>query len=140
MKQNAIFLISRIRESANRLIMNELAKLGFSELSPSHGDILAALYAQNSLPMQEIAKKIHRTKATTTVLVDKLEKFGLVKREKSNEDSRRIRVLLTRAGMAFKDEFKRFSEDLNTKVYKNLTTAEALTFESLLEKVRDNLE
>ena len=90
--------------------------------------------------MQEIAKKIHRTKPTTTVLVDKLEKFGLVKREKSNEDSRCTKVLLTRAGMAFKDEFKRISEDLNNKVYKNLTTAEALTFEALLEKVRDNLE
>ena len=72
--------------------------------------------------------------------MDKLEKFGLVKREKSNEDSRCTKVLLTRAGMAFKDEFKRISEDLNNKVYKNLTTAEALTFEALLEKVRDNLE
>lgn len=76
-----IALVSRIRENANHLILKELQAAGFGELAPSHGDILMALYDSNELSMQNIAKKIHRTKATTTVLIDKLEVAGFVKRK-----------------------------------------------------------
>lgn len=57
MKFNSIFLISRIRESANNFIINELKKAGIKGIAPSHGDIMAALYKEDKIPMNLLAKK-----------------------------------------------------------------------------------
>ncbi len=135
-----IALISRIRENANRLILDELKKSGLDELSPSHGDILMILFHTNSIPMQEIAKKIHRTKATTTVLIDKLEKIGFVKRTKSQEDSRYTNVILTKKGEEFKTIFEQISNKLNTTALKDIEECQIKELEKLLKKIRDNLE
>lgn len=139
MKHNAVALISRIRESANRLILDELAAAGMADLSPSHGDILAVLYSEKSMTMHQIALRIHRTKATTTVLVNKLEKLGLVQRVKSADDGRYTSVSLTEYGLSFKEIFDRISLKLNSAIYGSLTASEAETLETLLEKVRKNI-
>ena len=67
MKQrNTIFLISKIRENANKFILADLAQHGITNLAPSHGDILACLYQKERVTMKEIADAIHRTKPTVT--------------------------------------------------------------------------
>lgn len=67
-----IFLISKIREKANKFILADLAQHGITKLAPSHGDILACLYQRERVTMKEISDSIHRTKPTVTVLVNKL--------------------------------------------------------------------
>ena len=91
MKQrNTIFLISKIRENANKFILADLAQHGITNLAPSHGDILACLYQKERVTMKEIADAIHRTKPTVTVLVNKLAELGLVRKAQAAEDSRVI--------------------------------------------------
>ncbi len=140
MKGNAISLISRIHEKANRLILEELKSIGIKDLSPSHGDILVNLFYAKEITMQEIAKKIHRTKATTTVLIDKLEKSGYVKREKSNKDNRYTNIVLTKKGQEFKPAFDKISAKLIETVYKDLTENEIENIETFLEKINTNLK
>ena len=84
--------------------------------------------------MKDIADKIHRTKPTVTVLVDKLEKLDLVKRDKSSEDNRITYIVLTEKGESFRALFEKISKELNTMLYKNLSEEEAETLEKLLEK------
>ena len=55
MKQTkTIFLISKIREKANKFILADLAQHGITKLAPSHGDILACLYQRERVTMKEI--------------------------------------------------------------------------------------
>ena len=101
MKQTkTIFLISKIREKANKFILADLAQHGITKLAPSHGDILACLYQRERVTMKEISDSIHRTKPTVTVLVNKLAELGLVKKFQAAEDSRVIYVELTEQGKA----------------------------------------
>ena len=81
---NVLSLITRIQELSNKYILNCLKENCIDELVNSHVEILRLLYEHEKLTMIEIAQKINRTKATVTVLIDKLELFGLVKREKNN--------------------------------------------------------
>ncbi len=104
MKQT-LSLISKIHEKGNKFILQELNSNGITDLAPSHGDILAILYQYNKLTMKEIAEKIHRTKPTVTVLVNKLEKLGFVKREKSSEDSRITYITLTSKSEGYLKKF-----------------------------------
>lgn len=128
-------LLAKIHEKGNRFIIEQLEKNGASGLVPSHGDILALLYADDSLPMKEIANKIHKTKATVTVLINKLEKMDFVKRENSRADSRYTYISLTEKGKNFQNVFDNISRELSAMLHKNLTQEETELLESLLQKM-----
>jgi DNA-binding MarR family transcriptional regulator len=141
MKQgNAIALLSRITKKAHQLIVRELEAHGMDGIVPSHGEILVHLLTGEKYTMKDLADKIHRTKPTVTVLIDKLVKLGYVTKEKSNEDSRITFIRLTEKGLRLKPSFFEISERLNAVVYKDLSDEEAETFEATLKKVNQNLD
>ena len=128
-------LVSKIHEKGNRFIIEELKNNGAEGLVPSHGDILFCLYTKGKMTMKDIANHIHRTKPTVTVLVDKLEKLGYLKRESSDKDNRCTYIVLTQKGEDFKVIFERISEELNKVLYKYLSPEESELMEELLRKV-----
>lgn len=129
--------MAKILDKGNRFIAEQLEQYGAGGLVPSHGDILALLYAEGNQPMTAIAKKIHKTKATVTVLIDKLEKMDFVRRESSPSDSRYTYISLTEKGKAFREIFESISVQLNEILHKNLTEEEAELLENLLQKMQD---
>ncbi len=133
--EQTLSLMAKILDKGNRFIIEQLQANGASGLVPSHGDILALLYMHESLTMKDIAKKIHKTKATLTVLVDKLEKMDFVKRETSARDSRYTYISLTQKGKDFQAVFDNISMDLNTMLHKNLTAEEISALTELLQKM-----
>ena len=128
-------LISKIHEKGNRFIIEELKNNSVEGLVPSHGDILVCLYKNNKMAMKDIANCIHRTKPTVTVLVDKLEKLGYLKRAASDKDSRSTYVILTQKGEDFKATFDQISNNLNKMLNKNLSENEVKLLEELLNKM-----
>ena len=128
-------IISKIHEKGNRFIIEELKNNGVEGLVPSHGDILVCLYKNNKMTMKDIANCIHRTKPTVTVLVDKLEKLGYLKRAASDKDSRSTYVILTQKGEDFKATFDQISNNLNKMLNKNLSENEVKLLEELLKKM-----
>ena len=133
--KSMLSLISKISEKGNRFIIEELKKNGVVGLVPSHGDILVCLYKNDKMTMKDIADKIHRTRPTVTVLVDKLEKLGYLKREVFEKDNRYTYICLTQKGLDFKPIFEQISNNLNDMLYKNLSDSEADILEELLRKV-----
>ncbi len=140
MAQDTISLISRIRENANKFICSELETSGIKGIVPSHGDIMAVLFKSHKCTMKELAANIRRTKATLTVLVDKLEKIGYVKREKSSQDSRVTYITLTKKGLDLKPVFEDISKKLNNLVFTDISEKEGETLHKILEKINKNLE
>lgn len=133
--RQTLSLIAKIHEKGTRFIVEQLQENGASGLVPSHGDILALLYAHGTLPMKEIADNIRKTKATVTVLADKLEKMDFIKRESTAEDSRYTYISLTEKGKAFQPVFENISMRLNEMLHQNLSEEEAEQIESLLQKM-----
>ena len=135
MKYLAVFYASRIRKAGNQFLTNELEKAGLKGIVPSHGDIIKCLLMFGAMSMQELAKKVDRTKATVTVLIDKLEKLEIVKRTRSSKDNR-----VTLIELNFTPVFEKISHDLNEKAYKGFSTEEAELVETLMDRIRKNLE
>lgn len=119
--KNLIALMSRITENANKLIISELKKRGVTGIVPSHGGILSCLFNEEKYTMKDLSEKIHRTKPTVTVLVDKLVTLGYVIKEKSENDSRITFISLTEEGKNLQPIFNEVSDELNDVVYKNLS-------------------
>ena len=140
MKHDAIMSISRIHAMTQKWLTDELAAAGMAGVVPSHGDVLACLFRNSPTAMHDLAAFSHRTRPTTTVLVDKLEQMGLVRRERSDDDARSTVVALTDAGEALRGKFESISRRLVRLVYSPLEKGEAEIFEGLLGKILTHLK
>jgi len=138
-ENNIVALTSRITEKAHKLIIRELEGQGINGIVPSHGGILALLFNGEKYTMKELAEKIHRTKPTVTVLVDKLVELGYVTKNKSYEDNRVTFITLTEKGLALEPMFTEISNKLNAVVYKDFSDSEAEYIEKALKKINCNL-
>ena len=72
--------------------------LGEAGLSESQFGVLEALLHLGPLHQRELAAKILRTHGNVTLVVDHLEKRGLVRRERGSTDRRYVRVYLRAEG------------------------------------------
>ncbi len=139
MANNIISLISQIRSKANKLIINELEKAGIDGVVPSHGSILHVLAMQESCSMQELAKKINRTKPTVTVLVKKLVAIGLVEKITSPVDARINLIRLSAKGNNIMPKIKIISKTLINTTLKGFSEKEIQEVSSYLARLADNL-
>ncbi|MNZ97222.1 Multidrug resistance operon repressor [compost metagenome] len=140
LNHNAAAMISKIKEAVNTLIVSELERNGIEGIVPSHGDILVFLYQKDGLSVKELAEKIHRTQPTVTVLVNKLENQGYVKRLKREEDSRITSIMLTEKGIQLKPIFQDISDKINDTIYGGLSETEKRQLEFLLEHIYRRFE
>lgn len=62
--------------------------------------VVRAIAAGDSLTASEIARAVSLSQATVTTLLNRLEDRGLITRQRSEEDRRRVNVQLTEAGRA----------------------------------------
>lgn len=60
--------------------------------------IMQLLHRQGSMPAGELAQRVSLSQATVTSILDRLAAKGLVERERSEEDRRKVFILLTDEG------------------------------------------
>ena len=137
---NAIAMFSTIRDLANKLIINELAQRGYTDICSSHGEILYNLYKHNTLNMRDLANKIKRDKSTVTVLVKKLENIGYINRIKSKEDARMQILSLTSKADDFYPVFQKVSFILNTVAFKDFKEYEIEMLLDMLSRIIKNVK
>jgi MarR family 2-MHQ and catechol resistance regulon transcriptional repressor len=71
-----------------------------AELTVSQFGVLEALHHKGPLCQRDIAAKILKSTGNITLVIDNLEKRGLVRRERDNQDRRYLTVHLTDSGNA----------------------------------------
>ncbi len=72
--------------------------LGDDGLTVSQFGVLEALFHLGPLSQRELAQKILKSGGNVTMVIDNLEKRGLVKRERVEADRRLYQVMLTPSG------------------------------------------
>ncbi len=68
------------------------------DLSPSQFGVLETLYHLGSLCQGELSAKLLKSTGNITLVLDNLEKRGLVKRVRQTEDRRMVKIVLTSEG------------------------------------------
>ncbi len=98
----------------DRLFNNELEDIG---ISIPQSFILFCLQEEDGLTLKEIGRRTLIDSSSMTVLVDKLEKDQLVKRQLDLQDRRAIRVFITEAGMEMAAKIFSVVSALNTLLF-----------------------
>jgi len=135
---DAVSKISRIRDLANQVIVNELEKRGHIGLVSSHGGILVALLFSGEMTRTEISNKINRERSTVTTLLKKLEKLGYIRSRTNEHDARSTIISLSEKGALMKNDFIEISERLFEIQYSNMNNEQIQFFQEGLETIYQN--
>ena len=138
--RQSISKVSHIHSEVAAFLAQKLSSRGLPELISSHGNILFQLSINESLTMGELAKKINRDKSTTTVLVRKLEKAGLISEKTAEKDKRNKIISLTEKGCEYNKITSNISDDLIQTFYKDFTPQEQEQFFNFLIRIEKNFE
>jgi MarR family 2-MHQ and catechol resistance regulon transcriptional repressor len=119
---DAYIKLVRASESVTSRVIRHLNEDG---LTVSQFGVLEALFHLGPLSQRELAQKILKSGGNVTMVIDNLEKGGLVKRERDSEDRRLYRITLTPSGRKLiKNIFPRHAEKIASQM--NVLTKEEL--------------
>ena len=125
--------------STSRAITKRYASL-LSELGVTYPQYLSllALWEQDGLSIQELGRLLELEGAPTPPLVKRLEKLGLVRRERSTEDERRVHIFLTDKGKSYRENALRVPEELGCAL--EIDSAEAMKLIKQMKKLKTALQ
>ena len=126
-------LFWKASHAAMRYDHQSIAAQGFATLSDYA--VLEVLLHKGSLPVNAIGEKVLLTSGSMTTAVQRLEKKGLVVRERSEGDARVVLVHLTNEGMSLIQEaFTVHAEDLD-ELFIEFSEDERIQFAGLMRKL-----
>lgn len=131
--------IATIREKSHSRMQQYLQEVGLGEIAPSHGSVLIELDRAEHLSMKELADRVDRDKSTLTVLVNRLESLGYVKRLPDVQDNRITRISLTERARKARRRFTLVSQKMNRAFFEGFSDSELAEFRRLLSKLQSNL-
>ena len=100
---------------------------------------LRQLWREEGLTQRELSNRVGMREPTTVVALKGLEKAGLVRREPSTVDRRKMHVFLTDKAKALEPLLIPISRDVHEMATEGLSDAEIETLRALLRRVIDNL-
>ena len=124
--------LMRAAESVTARIHRHLTSMG---LTLSQFAVLEALYHLGPLSQRKIGQKILRSSGNITMVIDNLEKRGLVRRQRKEADRRTFIIHLTDQGNDLISRIFPPHADLITKELSVLTAVEQDTLGSLCKKL-----
>jgi MarR family 2-MHQ and catechol resistance regulon transcriptional repressor len=129
---NLFIKLTRAAESVNAELK---ARNSMGGLTISQFGTLETLYFLGPLTQGEIGQKLLKSSGNMTLVIDNLERDGLVRRERSDEDRRRVLIHLTYKGRKLIEGiFPQHAEDV-TGIMRVLTAEEQEVLEDLLRKL-----
>lgn len=106
-----------------------------AEMTPEQYWLLRLLRRRGALSIGELAEILGVTGSSITTACKRLEKAGLVMRERQSDDERMVRVVLTEQGSARVEAWQEQRRDLLAHLLAPLAQHEQETLQRLLERI-----
>jgi DNA-binding MarR family transcriptional regulator len=133
-RTSAAFLIAQVGSHAATKFAERLAPLG---LSPPHAGILRVLSASPGLTQQALGTVLGILPSRLVILVDELEKDGLVERRDTPEDRRSYALHVTAKGREMLDHIGRVAREHDVAMCAALSEKEREQLAVLLGRVAE---
>lgn len=135
--QSLGYLLNTSARSIKSLLNNKLKSAG---VTTSQWAILKLLSEKGTLTQVDIALNLRSDKATVGTVVEKIEKMGLIKKEKSTLDKRAYNILLTKSGENLVTNLVTAADDVNAQAFRGFSERQRKELDEHLNKIITNLE
>ena len=129
-----IYLVSMARNSLLARLKEAFAADGI-RVTPAQSVILFLLKRKDGRTMSELGGALAIENATITGLVDRLERDGFVRRNRSASDRRATNVAITAEGEAEADRARAAVKRVNESIKAGFSPAEVEAFRRILLKI-----
>ena len=125
---------------SSSLLMTKLYKPMLDEIGLTYPQYLAmlALWEEDGVTVSALGGRLYLDSGTLTPLLKRLEKAGLIARERNAEDERQVLVRLTQAGRALKRQAAAIPRKLAAS--SGVPVAELIALRKKLQKLRGEME
>lgn len=110
------------------------------DMYPGQPAMLSTLSEEDGQSQTDIARNLNIKPATVTVMLNRMEKSGLLERRQDLNDQRVSRVYLTEAGRNMYTRVRAIRHRIDSECFANLTETEQDLLRRLLMQVRGSLE
>lgn len=131
------FLIAKTRN----ILKNELEKeLKPYSISYAQRVILIRLCEKDGLTQKELAQDTYFEQSNMTLILDKLELKGLIKREPKENDRRAYLVTITAQGRELKELLISLGDNVIERAFRGVSDDQKAKLASLLQTLYENLK
>jgi DNA-binding MarR family transcriptional regulator len=125
---------------SSSLLMTKLYKPMLDEIGLTYPQYLAmlALWEEDEVTVSALGGRLYLDSGTLTPLLKRLEKAGLIQRERNAEDERQVLVRLTQAGRALKRQAAAIPRKVAASA--GVPVAELIALRKKLQKLRSGME
>jgi len=96
---------------------------------------LTFLYQRESCTMRELSRAMRARESTTTGLVDRMARTGLVKRQRDKTDRRVVRAAITAGGRSAMQELQKQRRRAFVAIFKRLSAVDRSRWLEIIEKL-----
>ena len=130
--------MAKIRQVAGRIFERMLKNYGI-EINSAQGRIMFALWQQDNISINKLAKRTQLKKSTLTSMLDRLEKMGYISRQRSKQDRRVILIKRTKKDRDLENKYVELSQEHAKFFYSGFSESQINRFEKDLEHILNNL-
>ncbi len=130
-------LVGRVDAKCQHLLTMELDEVG---LSVAKYEVLHAIYRDEGLSQQRLARRLLVAKSNVTVLSQRLEADGLIRRERDPEDGRGHCLFLSDTGREIVEQAVRRHAEVVQLMAQGLTNRQAEILDEIMSRAEENLD
>ena len=127
-------LLAQVCRLAGHRLRVHMEKIG---LHKGQGFALIHLWHHEGIPQRELSRAMHISPASVTNMLQRMERDGLIARERDREDQRVVRVFLTDKAKAMRKEARKVFHQMEAELSSIYTDEEKATLHRLLMKLHD---
>lgn len=110
------------------------------DLHPGQVHLLLALRDHAGETQVELGRRLHIKAPTVTVMLDKMERQGLVERRQDKQDKRKLRIYLTSEGTAITQRAHAVICGIFDTLMEGISAEELAAFRDIVDRMNQNLK
>ena len=115
-------------------------KLEENGIAPGYRRVIFHLVHHDGITQSELTKMAHLSAPSISVMIEKMEREGLVEKKSDESDGRQSRISLTQAGHGLVEIINMNVKETEKIALEGLKAEETDTLKRLLDRVFNNLE
>jgi DNA-binding MarR family transcriptional regulator len=131
------FLVRDANRAFQRLLEKRIASYG---LKRGQWYFLRVLWTEDGLSQRELSARVGTMEPTTVIALRSMERSGLIRRVRSEDDKRRAQVWLTAKARRLRDELLSVARGITDQAEQRLSSNDLAAFRRAIARMTANLD